>query len=146
MRLVRERAPDRRRRSDARRLPPGLPCLRGDGRALKQILLNLLSNAVKFTPRRRPDRRSRVSHDDERLRLAVVDTGIGIAAEDLETALRPFGQIDSRLARKYQGTGLGLPLARSMAELHGGRLELYSTPGKGTTATLWLPPSRVIRP
>ncbi|HWG80458.1 MAG TPA: ATP-binding protein, partial [Stellaceae bacterium] len=56
----------------------------------------------------------------------------------------PFGQIDSRLARKYQGTGLGLPLAQSMAELHGGRLELRSLPGEGTTATLWLPPARVL--
>ena len=72
--------------------------------------------------------------------------GIGIAAADLETALRPFGQIDSRLARKYQGTGLGLPLAKSMIELHGGRLEITSTPGVGTKATAWLPASRILFP
>ncbi|HEX7967403.1 MAG TPA: PAS-domain containing protein [Stellaceae bacterium] len=126
-------------------LPEGLPYLQGDGRRLKQILLNLLSNAVKFTPAG-----GRVvigaNADTSGFRLAVEDTGIGIAADDLEKALRPFGQIDSRLARKYQGTGLGLPLARSMAELHGGRLELQSIPGEGTTATLWLPPGRVLAP
>jgi PAS domain S-box-containing protein len=144
LRLVRERAQTAGVQL-TQALPPGLPYLRGDGRRLKQILLNLLSNSVKFTPAGGRITVG-VSHDDEGFRLAVEDTGIGIAAEDLETALRPFGQIDSRLARKYQGTGLGLPLARSMAELHSGRLELYSAPGEGTTATLWLPPSRVIRP
>src|SRR5260221_9362890 len=129
----------------AQALPPRLPNLLGDGRRLKQILLNLLSNSVKFTPAGGSVTVS-ASHDADGFRLAVEDTGIGIAADDLETALRPFGQIDSRLARKYQGTGLGLPLARSMAELHGGRLELRSAPGQGTTATLWLPPSRVLDP
>ena len=142
LRLVRERAQTAGIQLD-QALPPGLPCLLGDGRRLKQILLNLLSNSVKFTAAGGRVTIS-ASHDADGFRLAVVDTGIGIAADDLETALRPFGQIDSRLARKYQGTGLGLPLARSMAELHGGRLELRSAPGEGTTATLWLPPSRVL--
>jgi len=124
------------------RLPPGLPQLRADSRRLKQILLNLLSNAVKFTPSG-----GRVTLAAENavdgFRISVADTGIGIAKQDLDTAMRPFGQIDSRLARKYQGTGLGLPLARSMAELHGGRLELDSMPGHGTTATIWLPAARI---
>jgi len=142
LRLVRERAQTAGIQLD-QALPPGLPCLLGDGRRLKQILLNLLSNSVKFTAAGGRVTIS-ASRDADGFRLAVVDTGIGIAADDLETALRPFGQIDSRLARKYQGTGLGLPLARSMAELHGGRLELRSAPGEGTTATLWLPPSRVL--
>jgi PAS domain S-box-containing protein len=144
LRLVRERAQTAGIQL-AQELPPGLPHLLGDGRRLKQILLNLLSNSVKFTPSGGRVTVS-ASHDADGLRLAVEDTGIGIAADDLETALRPFGQIDSRLARKYQGTGLGLPLARSMAELHGGRLELRSAPGQGTTATLWLPSSRVLDP
>jgi len=144
LRLVRERAQTAGIQLE-QALPPALPYLLGDGRRLKQILLNLLSNSVKFTP---GDGRVTVgaSHDADGFRLTVEDTGIGIAADDLETALRPFGQIDSRLARKYQGTGLGLPLARSMAELHGGRLELRSAPGEGTRATLWLPPSRVLDP
>jgi PAS domain S-box-containing protein len=142
MRLMRDRA-HVAGVSLVHRLPPGLLPLQGDSRRLKQILLNLLSNAVKFTPsggRVIID----VSYAADGFRLVVKDTGIGIAAEDLGTALRPFGQIDSRLARKYQGTGLGLPLARSMAELHGGRLELDSKPGHGTIATLWLPPRRIL--
>src|SRR6185312_4917121 len=142
LRLVRERAQTAGVHL-TQALPPDLPHLLGDGRRLKQILLNLLSNSVKFTPSGGRVTVS-ASHDADGFRLAVEDTGIGIAAEDIETALRPFGQIDSRLARKYQGTGLGLPLAQSMAELHGGRLELRSLPGEGTTATLWLPPARVL--
>ncbi|MGH7087888.1 MAG: ATP-binding protein, partial [Stellaceae bacterium] len=78
--------------------------------------------------------------------LSVQDTGIGIAAQDLEKALRPFGQIDSKLSRKYQGTGLGLPLAKAMIELHGGRLELESMPGVGTKVTVWFPPERILFP
>jgi signal transduction histidine kinase len=123
----------------------GLPPLRADSRRLKQILINLLSNAVKFT-----QAGGRVTieaaADEQGYRISVNDTGIGIAPEDLATALRPFGQIDSSLARKYQGTGLGLPLSKAMAELHGGGLELTSTPGQGTTATVWLPPARIFAP
>ena len=78
------------------------------------------------------------------MRIAVEDSGIGIAADDLEKALRPFGQIDSRMARKYQGTGLGLPLTKSMIELHGGRLTLESEVGRGTKAIIWLPRERII--
>ena len=124
-------------------LASDLPLLQGDSRRLKQILLNLLSNAVKFTPSGgRVAIRAAAGADG--FRLTIEDTGIGIAKQDLEKAMRPFGQIDSRLARKYQGTGLGLPLARSMAELHGGRLEIDSTPGRGTVATLWLPAHRAL--
>ena len=124
-------------------LPPDLPLVQGDERRLKQILLNLLSNAVKFTP---PEGRVviRATLGPTGLDLAVEDTGIGIAPADLDKALRPFGQIDSRLARKYQGTGLGLPLTKSMIELHGGTLELKSRPGVGTTATIHLPLARII--
>jgi signal transduction histidine kinase len=123
-------------------LPSNLPQLQGDSRRLKQILLNLLSNAVKFTPSGgRVAIRAAAAADG--FRLIIEDTGIGIAKQDIDKAMRPFGQIDSRLARKYQGTGLGLPLACSMAELHGGRLEIESTPGHGTVATLWLPAHRV---
>ncbi len=127
-------------------LPPGLPQLQADSRRLKQILLNLLSNAVKFTPSGGRVTIRAGQHATGGFRLIVEDTGIGIAQQDLEKAMRPFGQIDSRLARKYQGTGLGLPLARSMAELHGGKLELDSAPGQGTTATIWLPASRILEP
>jgi signal transduction histidine kinase len=144
MRLMRGRAEDAGL-ALTHALPPGLPFVQCDELRLKQILLNLLSNAVKFTPAG-----GRVAvHallDDRGLGIVIDDSGIGIAAADLDTALRPFGQIDSRLARKYQGTGLGLPLAKSMLELHGGRLEIVSTPGVGTQVTAWLPPSRILLP
>jgi signal transduction histidine kinase len=144
IRLMRERAETAGIRLQ-QELPRNLPQIQADSRRLKQILLNLLSNAVKFTP---PGGRVTLRANDgaDGLRLVVEDSGIGIAAADLEKALRPFGQIDSRLARKYQGTGLGLPLARSMTELHGGKLVLESTPGHGTTATVWLPASRILSP
>ncbi|HXE16249.1 MAG TPA: PAS-domain containing protein [Stellaceae bacterium] len=119
-----------------------LPALRGDDRRLKQILLNLVSNAVKFTPAG-GQVQIRAEADSGGFRFVVADTGIGIAKADIETALRPFGQIDSSLARRYEGTGLGLPLSRSLTELHGGRLEIESEPGAGTTVTVWLPPSRL---
>jgi signal transduction histidine kinase len=122
-------------------MPETLPDLNGDDRRLKQILLNLVSNAVKFTP---PGGKVelRVEADASGFRFIVADTGIGIAKADIATALTPFGQIDSSLARRYEGTGLGLPLARSMAELHGGRLDIESEPGTGTTVTVSLPASR----
>jgi PAS domain S-box-containing protein len=129
----------------AHALPPTLPLVRCDDMRLKQILLNLLSNAVKFTPSGgRVTVRAVLS--DEGLGITVEDTGIGIAEADLGKALRPFGQIDSRLNRKYQGTGLGLPLAKSMIEMHGGRLDIDSTPGVGTRATVWLPAERILFP
>jgi two-component system, cell cycle sensor histidine kinase PleC len=125
-------------------LPADLPPVQGDGRKLKQVLLNLLSNAVKFTPNG-GNVTIGATHGPDGLRLIVSDSGIGIAAEDIEKAMRPFGQIDSRLARKYQGSGLGLPLARSITELHGGKLALESAPGRGTTAVVWLPAGRTVR-
>jgi signal transduction histidine kinase len=75
----------------------------------------------------------------------VVDTGIGIAKEDQEKILKPFTQADSSLARRYEGTGLGLPLTKSLVELHNGRLELESTPQKGTTVCAIFPRDRVIQ-
>jgi signal transduction histidine kinase len=142
MRLMRDRAEEAglELRAD---LPRSLPFLQADARRLKQILLNLMSNAVKFTaPGGRIQIHAAVEQDG--LRIAVEDSGIGIAADDLEKALRPFGQIDSRMARKYQGTGLGLPLTKSMIELHGGRLTLESEVGRGTKAIIWLPRERII--
>jgi signal transduction histidine kinase len=103
-----------------------------------------MSNAVKFTPSGGQVTVRVTLPKEGGLRIAVSDTGIGIAKHDLAKALRPFGQIDSRMTRKYQGTGLGLPLTKSMIELHGGTLQLESTLGRGTTALLWLPPSRLI--
>jgi len=143
MRLMRDRA-DQAALELTAHTPPNLPYLRADRRRLKQILLNLMSNAVKFTPSGGQVAVRATLPLDGGLRIAVSDTGIGIAPHDLAKALQPFGQIDSRMTRKYQGTGLGLPLTKSMIELHGGSLQLESAVGRGTTAILWLPPSRLI--
>jgi len=124
-------------------VPDGLPPVRGDPRALKQVLLNLLSNAIQFTPSGGRVGCSARRSPDGGLCLEVVDSGIGIATSDIAKALEPFGQIDSALARRHRGAGLGLPISRALVELHGGRLDLASEIGKGTTASIRLPPERL---
>jgi signal transduction histidine kinase len=121
---------------------PSLPHLRADARAIKQVLLNFLSNAVKFTPEG-GQVTARVEQDAAgQLCLSVSDTGIGMSASDLVVALQPFGQVDSKLAQKYEGTGLGLPICKSLVELHGGELSVTSAPNAGTTMTATFPTSR----
>src|SRR5207237_10812108 len=124
-------------------LPAGLPAVKADKRALRQVLLNLLSNALKFTPTGGHIALEAMREDDGGIGFRVRDTGIGIAASDIPTALEPFGLIDSSLSRKYAGTGLGLPISRALVELHRGRFELISEPGIGTTVTVYLPADRV---
>jgi signal transduction histidine kinase len=116
--------------------------LKVDSRRLRQVLINLLSNAVKFTP----DGGTvsvETGRDAGELVIRVRDTGIGIAEEDIPRAFHRFGQLDSTLARKYEGAGLGLPLAKDLVELHGGSLTLTSEVGRGTTVILRLPASRI---
>jgi signal transduction histidine kinase len=119
--------------------------VRGDERLLKQILLNLLSNAIKFTPRGGVVSVSSALRE-ARLAISITDTGIGMSVDEIKTAMSPYGQIDSKIARKHQGTGLGLPISRSLAELHGGSLRILSAPGQGTEIRLLLPASRVVGP
>jgi PAS domain S-box-containing protein len=127
------------------RAASSLPRLRGDEQKFRQILTNLLSNAVKFTPERGSVAATAKLAADGSMVIAVADTGIGIAPGDIEKALTPFVQIESGLDRTYEGTGLGLPIAKSLAEMHGGSLEIESAPGRGTTVTVRLPPERVLR-
>ena len=122
-----------------------VPSLWADERRLQQVVTNLLSNAVKFTPRRGRIRLSAAVTDDG-VAIAVSDTGIGMAPEDIPKALTPFGQVDNALSRKHEGTGLGLPLAKQLAELHGGTLTIESARDVGTTVTITLPPERMIAP
>ncbi|HEX3881687.1 MAG TPA: ATP-binding protein [Stellaceae bacterium] len=114
-----------------------------DPTRLTQILLNLLSNAVKFTPREGTVGVSLRRRADGSAEFEVRDTGIGMNAAEIEIALEPFGQIDSAHSRQHPGTGLGLPLARRLTELHGGTLTVRSEKGRGTTVTVTLPATRV---
>ena len=115
----------------------------GDARKIKQILVNLLSNAVKFSdPGSMVTVTSRCDAE-QGLTLRIRDNGIGMTAEEIPLALSIFGQVDAGPDRNCDGTGLGLPLAKALAEQHGGSLELESEPGKGTTATVRLPASRL---
>ena len=114
-----------------------------DSQKLLQILLNLLSNAIKFTPAGGRVALNAGIDGDGAYRLSVADTGIGMSAEDQRIALSPFGQVDSSLARRYEGTGLGLPLSKALVELHGGRLEIDSAPDEGTTVHAILPADRI---
>jgi two-component system cell cycle sensor histidine kinase PleC len=122
---------------------PDPPVVEADYRAIKQVLLNLLSNAVKFTPSggRVTIAVDRLPQGDapERLKIAVTDTGIGIAESDLERLARPFEQIESQHSKTQQGTGLGLALTKSLVELHGGVLDIKSKAGGGTTVSFTLP-------
>lgn len=108
-----------------------------DQRACHQILLNLLSNAVKFTDSGVITLESQI--DAGAIELSVSDTGIGIAEADIERLGRPFTQLSSGPARRYQGTGLGLSLVKGLAELHGGAMTIRSQPGIGTMVTVRLP-------
>jgi PAS domain S-box-containing protein len=125
------------------RVPDDLPPVHADERKLKQILLNLLTNAVKFTPAGGTIEASARLAENGDMLVSIVDTGIGIAPDDVATALAPFGQVDSKLNRKYEGTGLGLPLCNAMVKLHGGELTIDSVLGSGTTVTVRLPASRI---
>jgi signal transduction histidine kinase/HAMP domain-containing protein len=110
----------------------------GEPAKLRQIFLNLLSNAVKFTEPGGSVALSAHPTPAGRVAVRIADTGIGMAKEDLPVALAPFGQIDSRLARRYEGTGLGLPLTQALVELHGGVLAIDSERGVGTIVTVTL--------
>ena len=126
--------------------PEDLPALVSSERELTQILLNLLSNAIKFTD---PNGRVMVRAELARkggLLMTVADTGIGMSKSEVRVALTPFAQVDNRLARKYEGTGLGLPLTKAMVEMHQGQLQIHSARGQGTTVMLHFPRSRLIFP
>ena len=120
-----------------------VPLVRADERRMRQILINLLSNAVKFTPAGGTVRAS-ARLEDGGVAIAVSDTGIGMTAEQIPKALEAFGQIDSKISRKHEGTGLGLPLAKRLAELHGGVLRIESRINLGTAVIIVLPRERTV--
>ncbi|MBA4208899.1 MAG: hypothetical protein C0454_05160 [Parvibaculum sp.] len=125
-------------------LPDRIPALRADQRAMRQVMLNLLSNAAKFTAEGgRIDIEARVLEEGD-LELTVSDNGIGIPADKLQEVLEPFGQVDDSSARQHGGTGLGLPITKSLIEMHGGSFHLQSDFGRGTTARMTLPHWRLV--
>ena len=121
---------------------PDLPEIEADQRGCRQVMLNLLSNAIKFTPEGGSITVRLASLGAERVRVAVADTGIGIAADDLARLARPFEQVEGQHSKTTQGTGLGLALTKSLIEMHGGTLVMESRPGAGTTVSFDLPMRR----
>lgn len=116
-----------------------LPLVRGDTAKLRQIFTNLVSNAIKFT---HPGGRVEIEAmrtAEGGVAIVVRDTGIGMSAEEIEVALTPFGQVDGSRARWREGTGLGLPIAKALIELHGGSLEIRSSKSRGTEVVVILP-------
>ncbi|HZS12416.1 MAG TPA: ATP-binding protein [Nitrospirales bacterium] len=128
----------------SQRLPADLPRLLGDARAIRQIVVNLLSNAIKFTPSGGRVTLAAGLASDGMLEIKVADTGIGMAPRDIPRALKPFLQLEDTWGRKYEGTGLGLPLVNALLTLHDGTLQIDSIPAVGTTVTARFPAARTI--
>ena len=139
--LVRERAAKGNVKLDFE-IEDDTPALYADKRKVKQILANLLTNAIKFTEPGGEVMTKIWSRPESGFVIQILDTGIGIAPVDIPKALSQFGQVDSALGRKYEGTGLGLPLTKSLVELHGGSFDLQSKVGVGTTITVRFPAVR----
>ncbi|MEG3620098.1 ABC transporter substrate-binding protein [Magnetovibrio sp. PR-2] len=144
VRLVRPRA-DKERVKLVRDETLDLPMLKADMRRLKQILINLLSNAVKFTPDGGEVIISAGLSENDEVQILVKDTGVGMTPEELMKAKSQFGQADSGLDRKHEGTGLGLPLTMNLVELHGGQFDIVSAKGEGTSITMTFPAERTSR-
>ena len=148
MRLTRARA-NEGRVGLITELDPQIDLVQADQRAVKQVMLNLLTNAIKFTPEGGQvtigtgHSRDEAS-GEEWVEMWVSDTGIGMEEQDIPVALTPFAQLEGSFTRRFEGTGLGLPLARHLCELHGGTLAIQSILGEGTTATMQLPGNRLI--
>ncbi|MGD9537467.1 MAG: ATP-binding protein [Alphaproteobacteria bacterium] len=121
-----------------------LPGIRADRAMLARILGHLLSNAIKFTPRGGQVRLRAWANPDSGIVIQVTDTGIGIAVADIPRVLSQFEQVDAGLDRRYEGSGIGLPLAKSLVELHGGYMDIQSRVGGGTSVTVRLPAQRIV--
>lgn len=126
------------------RIAIDLPPIRGDAVKFRQIFTNLLSNAVKFTPAKGTISVEALRGSDGGVTVIVRDTGIGMSEGELLVAMTPFGQVDGGRARWREGTGLGLPIAKALVELHGGRLEIRSAKSIGTEVVVILPSRHLV--
>ncbi len=142
LRMIKPRA-DKEKIIVSSSIDASLPQIYVDERRVTQILLNLLNNAVKFTPECGEVSVSVQLNDDASIAVSIADTGIGMDDEEVALAMNMFGQVDSGLDRKHEGTGLGLPMSKGLMELHGGTLEVKSEKGKGTSVTVTFPKERV---
>ncbi|MBM3520859.1 MAG: sensor histidine kinase [Alphaproteobacteria bacterium] len=120
-------------------VPADLPEIMGDALRIKQILINLLGNAVKFTPDGGRIRIEVMPVQEGFIGVTVTDTGLGMTPAEVETAMRPFGQVDTAFNKRHEGTGLGLPIAYALSRMHGGDLRIDSQKGAGTHVTVILP-------
>ncbi len=125
------------------RLPPDTVRLLAVERMIRQIMINLVGNAIKFTPGGGSVAVSGQSKPCGGYAVIVQDSGIGMTEQEIVKALTPFGQVENKMTATHNGTGLGLPLAKAMLELHGGELEITSAPGSGTKIVLHFPASRI---
>ena len=127
-------------------IAPDLPPLYGDLFRLRQVLIHLLSNAVKFTPEGGKVALTVARGHAGGIVFAIADTGIGMSPEEVALAFEPFAQVDNALVKRFEGTGVGLPLAKRLVELHRGRLAVESEKGVGTTVRVWLAADRIVVP
>jgi len=125
-------------------IPPDLPAIFADNRAVKQILINLLSNAVKFTPPGGAVNVRAARNRNGEVEISVSDTGCGVAKDQLDLIMRPFHQVEGPLNRSEGGAGLGLPLSASLVTLHGGTMRITSEVNQGTTVLVTFPIERVL--
>ena len=123
-------------------VPPVLPLVKADARSLEQVVLNLLTNAIKFTEESGEVAISIATAQDGTLDLRVEDTGIGMSADELDRAMKPFEQIDSTVAKPEKGTGLGLPLAKALTEANHAQFTIHSVPRQGTSVALSFPATK----
>jgi PAS domain S-box-containing protein len=124
-------------------LPAGLPQIMADERRIRQVMINLLANAVKFTPHGGLVSISASLTPGRGLALTVADSGIGMTEDEIAQAVEPFVQVNSSIARRHEGTGLGLPMVMAIMEMHGGSVVIRSLPNEGTRVTVLFPPERV---
>ncbi|MBL8566144.1 MAG: HAMP domain-containing histidine kinase [Hyphomicrobiaceae bacterium] len=116
-----------------------LPPVRGDSTKLRQAICNVISNAIKFTPNGGRVQIEGTATVDGAVAVTVADSGVGMSDEEIDVALTPFGQVDGGRTRWREGAGLGLPIARALVDLHGGRIDIRSRKGEGTSVTILLP-------